>query len=80
METLTTDLQIDYKGVPITVSKHLLKSTEIFRVVFSDQRLPLIITIAKKESGRNFWTSVPQGRLREAEQIGDLITNHFKLF
>ena len=77
---MVSDLQIEYRGIKVSVTKHRLTSTEIFRVAFDDNRQPLIISIARKESGRNFWTSIPEGRQKEAEEIGNLITNHFKLF
>ena len=79
-KSIDANLHLDYRGLGITASKHLLGSTDLFRITFGDNRKPLVITMAKKESGRDFWTSIPEGRQREAEEIGDLITNHFKLF
>lgn len=50
----------------------------VFVVHFPDQRLPLAITKASGENRPVFWTSIPEGRQKEAEQIGPLITAHYQ--
>jgi len=68
---------IDIQGLVLTVTSHIINGDEIFRIVFSDNRPPLIVTEAITGS-RSFWTSVPQGRQKEAEFFGARIAEHFK--
>jgi hypothetical protein len=79
METIDLTLAIIYNGVKIRVEKKLIKGFELYGVVFADKRQPLVMTVATKSSGKQFWTSVPEGRQQEAEAIGALIDNHYKL-
>ncbi len=49
-----------------------------FRVSFSSKRKPIVVARVKKESGLNFWTSIPEGRQKEAEGVGKLINEYLK--
>lgn len=49
-----------------------------YRVVFSSPRPPLVIAQARDNRNGSFWTSVPEGRQKEAEGIGKLITEYFE--
>lgn len=71
------EFEIDIQGLILTVTSHIINGDEIFRIVFSDNRPPLIITEAIAGS-KPFWTSVPQGRQKEAEFFGAQIAEHFK--
>jgi len=48
-----------------------------FRVVFSSARQPIVVARTKDADKKIFWTSIPEGRQREAEGIGKLIEEHF---
>jgi hypothetical protein len=72
-------LPLVYNGIAIEVKRHTINSTDIYRVVFADKRQPLTITIAEKKSGKTFWTSIPEGRQKEADDIARLIEEHFLL-
>ncbi|MNH45331.1 hypothetical protein D3C79_1077380 [compost metagenome] len=61
----------------IVVSEHTVNDQQIFRLMFSDDRLPLVITRISSVSG-NLWTSIPQGRQKEAELFGKEISKHLK--
>jgi hypothetical protein len=50
----------------------------MFRIIFSNPGAPLIITRATHENAYRFWTSIPEGRQRQAEEIGTLIEEHYK--
>lgn len=80
LDYMETDLYIAYKGTNLAVSKFKVAGAEVYRVVFPDNRPPLIVTIAEKRNGKPFWTSIPEGRQEEAEEIGPLIVNAFNLF
>ncbi|SEN02580.1 hypothetical protein SAMN05192574_102219 [Mucilaginibacter gossypiicola] len=70
--------EIDYDGLPAQVSEHHLEDMRVFRIVFSDKRKPLIVTVAEKPGGKKWWTSVPQGRQQEAEEVGKLIADYIR--
>lgn len=50
----------------------------VYIVRFPDRTPSLILTLASKEKGGHFWTSVPEGRQREAEVLGPMITEHYQ--
>lgn len=58
--------------------RHSFGGQVIFRVLFSDKRPALVITRAKHDSTSKFWTSIPRGRQREAQEVGALISEYFK--
>lgn len=69
--------EITVQGVKIAVIEHTLKEQQVFRLVFDDKRAPLVITSAKTWAG-DMWTSIPQGRQKEAELFGNEISKHLK--
>jgi hypothetical protein len=71
------EFEIDIQGLVLKVTSHIIKGDEIFRIVFSDNRPHLIVTEAIAGS-QPFWTSVPQGRQKEAEFFGARIAEHCK--
>jgi hypothetical protein len=79
VQTIETGLELDYKGVRVVVRKVLVQQTEFYRVLFADKRPPLMITTAKNHLGRVFWTSMPEGRLEEANDIAMLVDEHYLL-
>ena len=62
----------------IQVRRHSIGAQVIFRVTFSNKRSPLVLTRAAHSTAFKFWTSIPEGRQREAEEIGELISEYFK--
>lgn len=79
MDKDLNDFIISYNGVNIQVQRRALSSGPvIFRVNFPDRRQSLVLTRATgTEIGRH-WTSIPEGRLQEAADIGELIEAYFK--
>lgn len=55
------------------VSVHKIRSANVFHVVFDSGKPDLNITIAIKDDGDKFWTSLPEGRQEEAELAGEAI-------
>lgn len=55
------------------VRRLYIKEQVIFHVTFPDGRVPLVLTRATGNDQSKFWTSVPQGRQKEAEAVGPLI-------
>jgi len=71
------EFEIEIQGLILKVSSHIVNNDEIFRIEFSDGRPQLIVHEATAGS-RPFWTSIPQGRQREAEFFGARIADHYK--
>ncbi len=78
MENDQHNFELEYKSGKIKVRRHALSGQVIYQVQFSDNRLPLVITRAINANAARFWTSIPQGRQREAEEIGPLIAKYIK--
>ena len=78
MENTLNNFELDFKESKIKVQKHSLAGQVIFRIQFSDNRSPLAITRAMHANMNRFWTSIPEGRQREAEEVGLLISEYFK--
>jgi hypothetical protein len=74
----SNNFELSYSGVKIKVQRHSIGSQTIFRITFSNSGPPLVITRATHENAFRFWTSIPEGRQREAEEIGALISEYFK--
>lgn len=73
------DLQID--DLKLQVTSYIINDAEVFRLLFSDGRPPLVITmtfVGSKISRHNFWTSIPAGRQKEAALFGKKIDEYFK--
>ena len=66
-----------FEGILIMIQELSVGATNVFRVTFADNRNPLVVTRITS-AGVKVWTSVPQGRDREAKIIGELISEHFK--
>ena len=69
---------LDFQGGKINITRHTIGSQVIFRVVFSNKKNPLVLTRALHANANRFWTSIPEGRQREAEEVGELISEYFK--
>lgn len=70
--------KIMYKGQEVQVAPKKIGIDTLFVVQFSPPDKPLILTKALRSGGGSFWTSIPEGRQKEAEQIGPMITAHFQ--
>lgn len=71
------EFEIDFQGLILKITSHLINSDEVFRIVFSDGRPDLVVFEAIAGS-RPFWTSIPQGRQKEASFFGARIAEYFK--
>ena len=70
--------ELDYKEGKIIVQKHSISGQAIFRVSFPGRTSPLVLTRTLNPDKVKFWTSVPEGRQKEAEEIGPLIERYFR--
>jgi hypothetical protein len=78
MENGLDIFELDFKDGKIRVQLHFVSHQTIYRIVFSDKRSPLVVTRALTDNAAPWWTSIPEGRLREAEEVGPLIENYIK--
>jgi hypothetical protein len=78
MDQSQNSFVLNFKDGKIQVQRHSIGAQVIFRVIFSDQRPPLVVTRAVHANAYRFWTSIPEGRQDEAEEVGTLISDYFK--
>lgn len=69
---------LTYNNIRIRVQRHSLQGTFVYHIVFEDKRPPLVITRALTENEVKWWTSIPEGRQPEAEEIGPLIAEYIQ--
>lgn len=67
---------LDFKGEILNVRRLYVANQVLFHVEFSTDKKPLVLTRASDNNQNRFWTSIPQGRQSEAEEIGPLIANY----
>lgn len=75
MRDIEPPFTIDYQGLTVTVSEHSIKDKRVFHI---SSRKPLVITVAYDRQENKFWTSIPEGRQNEAEELGKLIANYIR--
>lgn len=63
-------------NVNLTCERLDLPRHVAFRVVFSSSREPIVVARAKGMDRPFFWTSIPEGRQKEAEGVGKLIEGY----
>jgi len=67
--------EINYRDKPVNIEVVSLGGQTLYKATFSDKP-PLFITRAKNADAAYFWTSVPEGRQRLAEEIGKHIEEY----
>lgn len=72
------NFELQLNGVCIQVSELDLPGYTAFRAVFSSSRQPLVLARSKNTERKMFWTSIPEGRQKEAEGVGKMIEEYFK--
>lgn len=78
MREIEPPFEITSGDLTMNVSEHRINNTAVFHIIFSDKRKPLNITIAENSDGGKFWTSTPEGRQVEAEQLGKIIASFIR--
>lgn len=76
---LSSPFQIIWREKELEVIPKKVGSDWVYIVRFPDRTPTLMLTHASKEKGGHFWTSVPEGRQVEAEQIGPMIAEHYRV-
>lgn len=78
MRAIEPSFEIDYNGKVLRVIEAEIKERRVFYIQFPDTTKPLTITIGQDRQDVKFWTSIPQGRQLEAEEIGRLIATYIR--
>jgi len=73
MREIEPPFDVVYEGKTIRITEHELRSKRVFHVDFAGLKKPLTMTVALTRNEEKFWTSIPEGRQKEAEEIGKLI-------
>ena len=63
-------------GVTITCQRLPLAKQAVYYVSFSSSRQPITVARAKFVDSAARWTSIPEGRQKEAEGVGKLIDQY----
>lgn len=64
--------EITLNSEPVQVREFQLGKQQVFHVLLSRSK-PISLTLAKGTDKNLFWTSIPQGRQGEAEEIGRVL-------
>ena len=70
--------KLELSGVTMEVQELDIPKYTAFRVVFSSSRSPIVVSLFKDDAGHRLWTSIPEGRKKEAEGVGKLIDEYFE--
>jgi len=70
--------EVENNQEKLTVETINLPGQVLFKILFPDNTRPLVICRATNSNQARFWTSIPEGRQREAEVIGPLIEKYFR--
>ncbi|MCQ6957059.1 hypothetical protein [Mucilaginibacter aquariorum] len=77
MREIEPPFEIEYHGTT-KVTEAEIKSRRVFYVQFTDGRRALTMTIGEDRQEKKFWTSIPEGRQQEAEEVGKLIADYIR--
>jgi hypothetical protein len=78
MREIEPPFGLELDGHMIRVVEHELQGKRVFHVDFKDSRKALVLTVGLGLRDQKFWTSIPEGRQDEAQQIGKLIAEHIR--
>lgn len=70
MQKAEKPFEFTYYGQRIQVHPKQVNRDWVYALYFEDRRTPLVIAQAKADDGTKFWTSLPEGRQAEAEELG----------
>ncbi len=70
--------ELELNGVKMVAQQLNLPGYTAFRVTFDSPRPVIVVARANDFNATKFWTSVPEGRQKEAEGVGALIETYLK--
>ncbi|WP_431293395.1 hypothetical protein [Pedobacter sp. P26] len=78
MRDIEKPFELLYGELNLQVVEHEVARKRVFHVNFQNGSKPLVITVAVGTNDKKFWTSIPEGRQKEATEIGKLIADHIR--
>ena len=78
MREVEPPFELEYKGKAFTVTEAEIRNRRIFHMQIPGEKRVLTITVGKGPREEKFWTSVPEGRQQEAEEVGKLIAEYIR--
>lgn len=76
MQKPVAPFELELNGVKMNVVELNIPGSTAFRVSFSSARHPIVV--ARSKEFMSGWTSIPEGRQKEADGVGKLIEDYFK--
>jgi hypothetical protein len=73
---LIHEFKLECNEIHFKIEILLIAQSILCGVKFDSSRAPLFVTKARDINGKEFWTSIPQGRQSEAESISKLIEGY----
>lgn len=73
-----SNFELTFGELTLKVSEHEIKRQSVFHIVFPDGRKPLVLVEGLDAANNIFWTSVPEGRKNESDEIGKLLSFYLK--
>lgn len=73
-----SEFEITSHGVTLSVKRMEVAKAIVYQVIFSSKRKAIVVTKATDRDATQFWTSIPEGRQREAEGVGKLIDEYYQ--
>jgi len=78
MRELEPSFDLDFNDQHLRISEHEIAGKRVFHVNFGGGKKPLVISVGLNSKNQKFWTSIPEGRQAEAQQIGKLIAEYIR--
>jgi len=78
MREIEPPFEVIYGENLVKVTEHEVKGKRVFYIDFGGERKNLAVTVALTNKDEKFWTSIPEGRQKEAENIGKLIGQYIR--
>lgn len=78
MRELEPPFELDFDEQTLRIAEHELAGKRVFYVNYSSGSKPLVISVGVNARDQKFWTSIPEGRQKEAAAIGKLIAEHIR--
>jgi len=78
MRDIEAPFELDLDGRHMRISEHELAGKRVFHISFGKSEAALVISIGMSARGEKFWTSIPEGRQKEASEIGKMIAKHIR--
>ena len=77
MDNFNEVFSVDFNANKLNIEEVTVPGQTFFKIRFPNDKV-LIILRATNIDGAKFWTSVPEGNQKTAEQVGPLIEQYYR--